>query len=130
LVRNTSRVGVLLQHKTRSVHRIEAAHPLRTEGFRTDRKVGARLKAIIFRDLGHVPSCKAARIPIVTTGNQTPSAVEISVEVQLFARVVLVDGLAAPLNVVHAVLHAIYRARDTPTELRRPHPSKTPSLAC
>lgn len=73
-----------------------------------DRKVGARLKALIVRDFAHVPSRKAARVAIIAARDITStSIVEVSMKVKLLTRVVLVDGLATSLDIVHAVLNRV-----------------------
>lgn len=58
-------------------------------------------------DLGHVPRCKACWIAIVAALLLILSTIEIAMEIQLLARVVLVNRLGASLEVVDAVLDRV-----------------------
>jgi hypothetical protein len=72
-----------------------------------NRKVRARLEALIVWQIRRVPDSEAARVAVIAARDITPGTVEVSVEVQLLARVILVDCSAIPLKVIHAVLDRI-----------------------
>jgi hypothetical protein len=70
------------------------------------------LQTVVVRDFCDVPRREAAGIAVVATSNVALSAVQISVEIKLFTRVVLVDRLTTSLDVVNAVLDAVDGSRN------------------
>jgi hypothetical protein len=68
-------------------------------------KVRARLETLVIWYLRNVPGCEARRIAVISTLTRAPRPIQESVEVHLFAWVVLIDRLVTAHDVVHAVFN-------------------------
>jgi hypothetical protein len=73
---------------------------------RSDRQI------LVVGDFGNIPSREAVWITIALALGRILGAVEISMEVHLLARVVLMDILAIPGDLVCRVLYAVDAASD------------------
>jgi len=78
----------------------------------SDCEVGARLEALIIWYFTHIPRSQAAWISVITARDVALRAIEIAMVVQLLARVVFLDGLAAPFDIVDTVFDAVDGAGD------------------
>lgn len=73
----------------------------------SDSKLRPHSDALVVRNLRHVPCRITCWIAIVATLLLILSSVEISVEVQLLSRVVLIYQFGASLEIVYAVLDRV-----------------------